>query len=147
MIRKTGFPALVTAVAIAQVAAAAVPPDEARQLGGEKMTLIGSEKGGNKEGTISPYVKGCRTPARARGKRSICTGLRAGVGQASREETAAHAAVVVEGCGAMAIGDVRRWRSGSTAMSAVRGRPGNADDEVRRRDEADGLPGGDGGRV
>ena len=47
-------------------------------------------------------------PAHA-ARRSICTGLRAGVGQASREETAAHAAVVVEGCVAMAIGAVRPW--------------------------------------
>jgi hypothetical protein len=50
------------------------------------------------------FVKGCRTPARARSKASIGTGFRAGVGQASREETAAHATVVVEGWVAMAIG-------------------------------------------
>ena len=40
-------------------------------------------------------VKGCRTPARAHGKASIFIGLRAGVGQASREETAGHAAVAI----------------------------------------------------
>ena len=54
-------------------------------------------------------VKGCRTSARARGNAAIDAGLRAGVGQASREETAAHAAVVVEGYGAMGIGAARPW--------------------------------------
>ena len=54
-------------------------------------------------------VKGCRTPARAGDDATVRTGLRAGVGQASREETAAHATVVVEGCVAMAIGAVRPW--------------------------------------
>lgn len=92
-------------------------------------------------------VKGCRTPARARGKAATCTDLRAGVGQASREETAAHATVVVEGCVAMAIGAVRRWRSGSTTTSAVRGTPGNSDVEVRRRDKLDGLAASDRGCV
>ena len=48
---------------------------------------------------LTAIVKGCRTPARARGKASIGTSFRAGVGQASREETAAHATVVVEGRG------------------------------------------------
>ena len=47
-------------------------------------------------------------PARAAPHR-VFTGPRAGVGQASREETAAHAAVVVEGWVAMAIGAVRPW--------------------------------------
>jgi len=56
----------------------------------------------------SAIVKGCRTPARARGKAAICTSLRAGVGQASREETAAHATVVVEGRDAMANGAARQ---------------------------------------
>lgn len=42
------------------------------------------------------------------------SGLRAGVGQTSREETAGHAAVFVEGTPAMAIGgwgpaDASRW--------------------------------------
>jgi hypothetical protein len=41
-------------------------------------------------------VKGCRTPARARGKAAIGTDLRAGVGQASGEETAASAKAGVE---------------------------------------------------
>jgi len=67
----------------------------------------------------------------------MLTGLRAGVGQASREETAARAAVVVEGNGAMAIGAVRSRRSCATKMSAVRATSGNADDEARRRDKSD----------
>ena len=40
---------------------------------------------------------------------AINAGLRAGVRQASREETAAHAAVVVEGGVAMAIRAARPW--------------------------------------
>ena len=53
--------------------------------------------------SVVEIVKGCRTPARARDDASIRTGLRAGVGQASREETAAHAAVPFYGAVVMAI--------------------------------------------
>jgi len=48
-------------------------------------------------------VKGCRTPARTCGNAATYIGVRAGVGQASREETAACAAVGIEGYGVMAI--------------------------------------------
>ena len=51
----------------------------------------------------SAAVKGCRTPARTCGNAATYIGVRAGVGQASREETAACAAVGIEGYGVMAI--------------------------------------------
>jgi len=51
----------------------------------------------------APFVKGCRTPARRCGNAATYIGVRAGVGQASREETAARAAVGIEGYGAMVI--------------------------------------------
>src|SRR5262249_41162156 len=40
---------------LSTLAHAAVSPEEARQLGGDRLTPIGAEKGGNKEGTIPPY--------------------------------------------------------------------------------------------
>ena len=43
---------------------------------------------------MSLFVKGCPTPARAKRLTTAEAGPRAGVGQASREETAGHTAVV-----------------------------------------------------
>jgi hypothetical protein len=45
----------VGAAVLASLARAAVSPEEAQQLGGDKLTLTGAEKAGNKEGTIPPY--------------------------------------------------------------------------------------------
>ena len=44
------------AAAFAGVSIAAVTADEAKQLGGPALTTFGSEKAGNKEGTIPPYT-------------------------------------------------------------------------------------------
>lgn len=57
------FPVLL-ALAFAGTAVAAVPADEAKQLGGATLTAVGAEKAGNKEGTIPPYTgEGLKAPA------------------------------------------------------------------------------------
>jgi Protein of unknown function (DUF1329) len=49
---------LITAIAVIGIchAHAAVSEEEAKQLGGPVLTMFGSEKAGNKEGTIPPYA-------------------------------------------------------------------------------------------
>ena len=47
--------ALIAAACLGQAATAAVSEDEARQLGGPRLTAFGAEKGANKDGTIPPY--------------------------------------------------------------------------------------------
>ncbi|RQR22051.1 DUF1329 domain-containing protein [Burkholderia sp. Bp9143] len=49
---------------ICHTALAAVTAEEAKQLGGDKLTAFGAEKAGNKEGTIPPYTgTGVHAPA------------------------------------------------------------------------------------
>jgi hypothetical protein len=55
MLCKSHIVVVVTSTILASLANGAVSPEEAQQLGGEKLTLIGAEKAGNKEGTIPPY--------------------------------------------------------------------------------------------
>lgn len=62
-----------------------------------------------------------------RSEPSTCTGLRAGVGQASGEETAARATWVVERAVAMAIADALPVSEHEMAASAVRAGTANAD--------------------
>ena len=62
-----------------------------------------------------------------RREQSNCTGLRAGVGQASGEETAAQATVVIERAVAMAIAGALPVSESAIAASAVGLPAGNAD--------------------
>ena len=73
---------------------------------------------------------------------STCTGLRAGVGQASGEETAAHATVVTGRSGAMAIAVARCVSERGMPTSAVRAAVANTDCE-RRSSGNLGLDGGE----
>ena len=66
-----------------------------------------------------------------RGDPSSCTGLRAGVGQASGEETAARATVVVERAVAMAIAEALAVSERECAASAVGAVAANADGKPR----------------
>ena len=62
-IKRTAMTTAVLA-ALANLGLAAVPADEAKQLGGAALTSFGSEKAGNKEGTIPPYSgEGVKVPA------------------------------------------------------------------------------------
>jgi len=64
MFRKTKFAAAMASVILTQTCLAAVGSDEAKLLGGDKLTSFGSERGGNKEGTIPPYSgKAPKAPA------------------------------------------------------------------------------------
>ena len=58
MIRKIRMTVMAVAAAASVNALAAVSAEEAKQLGGPVLTLFGSEKAGNKEGTIPPYGNG-----------------------------------------------------------------------------------------
>lgn len=61
---KSRFIAAAAAALLAQMATAAVSPEEAKQLGGDKLTVFGAEKAGNKEGTIPAYSgKAPKAPA------------------------------------------------------------------------------------
>ncbi|HUI99876.1 MAG TPA: DUF1329 domain-containing protein [Usitatibacter sp.] len=60
MLRKSWMAVLAAALA-ATSAAAAVTPEEAKQLG-TTLTLVGAEMAGNKEGTIPPYTGGLAHP-------------------------------------------------------------------------------------
>ncbi|HEX5804872.1 MAG TPA: DUF1329 domain-containing protein [Macromonas sp.] len=63
MMKLTRVAGAVVAITLAQGAFAAVSADEAKQLGG-KLTLVGAEAAGNKEGTIPPYSgKAPKAPA------------------------------------------------------------------------------------
>jgi len=62
---------------------------------------------------------------------STCTGLRAGVGQASGEETAAHATVVVERAVVMAIAAALHVSKHEIAASAVGAVAANVDGKPR----------------
>jgi hypothetical protein len=66
-----------------------------------------------------------------RSEPSTGTGLRAGVGQASGEETAAHATAVIERAIAMAIAGALAVSQREMAASAVRAVTANADIEQR----------------
>ena len=64
MTRKTHFAALMASAFLALAANAAVSPEEAKQLVGDKLTPFGAEKAGNKEGTIAAYSgKAPKAPA------------------------------------------------------------------------------------
>lgn len=64
MFHKTQLAVAIALTAFAATAIAAVSADEAKQLGGDKLTATGSEKAGNKEGTIPPYSgKAPKAPA------------------------------------------------------------------------------------
>jgi hypothetical protein len=75
-------------------------------------------------------------PARVHSEPWSCTGLRAGVGQASGEETAAHATVVVERADAMAIADAPAVSTHGIAASAVGAASAKADIEPLRAGES-----------
>ncbi|MFT3666931.1 DUF1329 domain-containing protein [Piscinibacter sp.] len=64
MFRKSPIALLLAGGLSAQVAIAAVTAEEAKQLGGDKLTAVGAERAGNKEGTIPPYSgKAPKAPA------------------------------------------------------------------------------------
>ncbi|QIL73988.1 DUF1329 domain-containing protein (plasmid) [Diaphorobacter sp. HDW4B] len=64
MFRLNRLAAVLASALIAPACMAAISAEEAKQLGGDKLTAFGSEKAGNKEGTIPPYSgKAPKAPA------------------------------------------------------------------------------------
>ena len=55
MLRRPHIVVALTSALLGAIANGAVSPEEAKQLGGEKLTPIGAEAAGNKEGSIPPY--------------------------------------------------------------------------------------------
>jgi hypothetical protein len=64
MFHKPYLLAALASALLAQGVLAAVTADEAKQLGGDRLTAFGAERAGNKEGTIPPYSgKAPKAPA------------------------------------------------------------------------------------
>ena len=85
------------------------------------------------ETTVARCPRRCRPCASTRGRLSSDP-------LPSCNLNAAHVAVHVEGCDAMAIAAARPWSWASRTTSALRWTRGNADDWSRRREKVDEMP-------